>query len=65
MILAYIARGGVPPSQTTFLTPDDCNLQVGRRLTINPQTETFVNDREADRYLTREYRQGFVVPARV
>jgi predicted dehydrogenase len=44
---------------------DDTNLQVGRRLTINPQTETFVNDPEADRYLTREYRQGFVVPARV
>jgi predicted dehydrogenase len=44
---------------------DDSNLQVGRRLTINPQTERFVNDAEADRYLTREYRQGFVVPARV
>ncbi len=44
---------------------DDCNLQVGRRLTLNPQTETFVNDREADTYLTREYRPGFEVPARV
>jgi predicted dehydrogenase len=43
---------------------DDSNLQVGRRLTINPQTETFVNDREADTYLTRQYRPGFVVPAR-
>ena len=29
VILAYIARGGSPPHQTTFLTPDDCNLQVG------------------------------------
>jgi hypothetical protein len=44
---------------------DDSNLQVGRRLTINAQTETFVNDREADAHLTREYRTGFVVPARV
>jgi predicted dehydrogenase len=44
---------------------DDSNLMVGRRLTVNPQTETFVNDREADAYLTREYREGFVVPARV
>jgi predicted dehydrogenase len=43
---------------------DDTNLQVGRRLTIDPQTETFVNDREADTYLTREYREGFAVPAR-
>jgi hypothetical protein len=44
---------------------DDSNLQVGRRLTINPQTETFVNDRAADAYLTREYRPGFVVPLAV
>jgi predicted dehydrogenase len=44
---------------------DDSNLQLGRRLTVNPQTETFVNDREADTYLTREYRPGFVLPARV
>jgi hypothetical protein len=44
---------------------DDSSLQVGRRLTIQPQTETFVNDREADALLTREYRAGFVVPARV
>jgi quercetin dioxygenase-like cupin family protein len=29
VVLAYIARGGPPPLQTTFLTPDDCNLQVG------------------------------------
>jgi hypothetical protein len=29
VILAYIARGGSPPRETTFLTPDDCNLQVG------------------------------------
>jgi hypothetical protein len=28
--LAYIARGGPPPSETTFFTPDDCPLQVGR-----------------------------------
>jgi hypothetical protein len=28
-VLAYLIRGAVPPAQTTFLTPDDCNLQVG------------------------------------
>lgn len=28
-VLAYIARGGSLPLETTFLTPDDCNLQVG------------------------------------
>jgi hypothetical protein len=29
VVLAYIARAGAPPSQTTFLTPDECGLQVG------------------------------------
>jgi quercetin dioxygenase-like cupin family protein len=29
VVLAYIARGGSTPQATTFLTPDDCNLQVG------------------------------------
>ena len=29
-VLAYIARASGPPSRTTFLTPDECNLQVGR-----------------------------------
>lgn len=28
-VLAYLARAGAPPERTTFLTPDDCNLQVG------------------------------------
>jgi hypothetical protein len=32
-VLAYIARGAASsaalPDRTTFLTPDDCNLQVG------------------------------------
>lgn len=29
VILAYIARRGAAPQETTFLTPDECNLQVG------------------------------------
>jgi hypothetical protein len=28
-VLAYIARRAELPDRTTFLTPDDCNLQVG------------------------------------
>jgi hypothetical protein len=41
------------------------NLTVGRRLTVDTQTETFVNDAEANRQLTREYRKGFEVPTRI
>jgi len=29
MVLAYIVRAGPPPAETRYLTPDDCNLQVG------------------------------------
>jgi predicted dehydrogenase len=43
---------------------DQTRLQVGRRLTVDSEHERFVNDEEANRYLTREYRQGFEVPAR-
>jgi mannose-6-phosphate isomerase-like protein (cupin superfamily) len=28
-VLAYVARRAELPQRTTFLTPDDCNLQVG------------------------------------
>ncbi len=39
--------------------------KLGRKLHINPSSETFVNDAEADAMLTREYRPGFVVPTKV
>jgi len=29
VVLAYLVRGSVRPTSTTFLTPDECNLQVG------------------------------------
>jgi hypothetical protein len=29
VVLAYIAHGGTLPARTTFLTPDECTLQVG------------------------------------
>ena len=39
--------------------------RLGRKLHINPSTESFVNDPEADAMLTREYRAPFVVPRQV
>ncbi len=39
--------------------------RLGRKLHINPSTESFVNDSEADAMLTREYRRPYVVPAKV
>ncbi|MEX1232612.1 MAG: Gfo/Idh/MocA family oxidoreductase [Planctomycetaceae bacterium] len=44
---------------------DDMNYQLGRLLTIDPVTETCVDDEEANKLLTREYRSGFEVPTQV
>ena len=53
----HLRANAVPLDQTNYL--------VGRRLTIDAQNERFVNDDEANRMLTREYRKGFEVPARL
>jgi predicted dehydrogenase len=38
------------------------SYRVGRALTFNGKTESFVDDKQADRLLTREYRKGFELP---
>jgi hypothetical protein len=37
--------------------------RVGHGLTFNGKTETFENDKAADKLLTREYRKGFEIPS--
>ncbi|MFO0957577.1 MAG: Gfo/Idh/MocA family oxidoreductase [Isosphaeraceae bacterium] len=39
--------------------------RLGRKLAIDPRTESFTADAEANRMLTREYRAPFVVPESV
>ena len=39
--------------------------RLDRKLAINPSTESFVNDPEADAMLTRDYRPGFEVPSSI
>ena len=58
------------PIEEGHLSSAYCHLgniayRLGRKLHINPSTESFVNDAEADAMLTREYRAPFVVPAKV
>ncbi len=39
--------------------------RTGRKLTFDPETEKFVNDKEADTYLTRDYRAPYVMPDKI
>ncbi|HZE95625.1 MAG TPA: Gfo/Idh/MocA family oxidoreductase [Planctomycetota bacterium] len=50
----HLTENGVDLSKT--------QLKVGRTLSFDPKAEKFVNDAEADKLLTREYRKPFVVP---
>jgi predicted dehydrogenase len=47
------------------LPVDSMSYRLGKKLTLNPAAERFINDDEANGYLTREYRGLFVVPERV
>jgi predicted dehydrogenase len=38
---------------------------LGRQLTLDPRREVFLDDKEADAMLTREYRSPYIVPASV
>ncbi len=44
---------------------DSMKCRIGRKLMVDSQTERFINDKEADAMLTREYRKGFEVPAKI
>jgi hypothetical protein len=41
------------------------SYRLGRQLVFDPKTERFVNDDEANQYLSREYREPYVLPKEV
>ncbi len=41
----------------------DTKFRVGKSLQFDPQAETFVGNEAANRFLTRDYRAPFIVPA--
>jgi predicted dehydrogenase len=45
--------------------PDQTQITVGKTLTVDPKTERFMGDDEANQMLSREYRKPFVVPESV
>ena len=58
------------PVETAHLSSGLAHLgniayRLNRVLTFDPSSEKFVNDQEADKMLTRNYRPGFIVPDKV
>jgi predicted dehydrogenase len=58
------------PVETAHLSSSLAHLgnisyRLNRQLEFDPVKEKFVNDKEADKHLTREYRKGYVVPEKV
>jgi len=41
------------------------SYRTGRKLHFDPKAERFVSDEDANRYITRKYREPFVVPEKV
>jgi len=41
------------------------SYRTGRKLNFDPETEKFVNDQEADSYLTRNYRDPYGMPEKI
>ena len=41
------------------------SYSTGRKLTFNPYHEKFINDDDANTYLTRQYRHQYVMPDEV
>lgn len=50
----HLRADGVPPEGTPY--------HLGRRLVLDRQAETVIDDRGANALLTREYRRPFVIP---
>ena len=41
------------------------SYRTGRKLTFNPYSEKFIDDDEANAYLTRDYRHPYTMPDEV
>ncbi len=50
---------------TAFAHLGNISYRTGRKLTFNPHAEKFINDDDANTYLTRNYRHPYVVPDKV
>lgn len=56
-MLAHLAANGVDPNVE--------KLALGEFLKVDPKTERFIDNAEADKLLTRDYRAPYIVPEKV
>lgn len=50
---------------TAMMLMGNISYRTGRKLTFNPHSERFIDDDDANSYLTREYRYPYAVPKEV
>jgi predicted dehydrogenase len=57
-------RNNIIEGHKSAVLPHLANIsyRTGKKLTFNPETERFINDSEADGYLSREYRAPYSMP---
>jgi len=61
---AKVLNSGILDGHLSSTLPHLANIayRVGHELRFDGKSETFVNDKKADKLLTREYRKGFEIP---
>jgi predicted dehydrogenase len=61
---AKVLNSGILDGHLSSTLPHLANIayRVGHELRFDGKSETFVNDKKADKLLTREYRKGFDIP---
>jgi len=62
-LLAHVSEGHL---STGMMHLGNIAYKTGRKLTFDGETERFIDDKEADSYLTRqEYRKPYILPEEV
>ena len=61
---AKVLNSGILDGHLSSTLPHLANIayRVGHEVRFDGKSETFVNDKKADKLLTREYRKGFEIP---
>jgi predicted dehydrogenase len=64
-IVSDSARKILENTQALGVKPEEATYRLGPKLDFDPDTEQFVQNKKANKLLTRDYRKPFVVPNKV